>query len=352
MIDGGLSGEVLKQSLNLLRAEASVIDDDFRIIWMNASKKKRHPRLKEGDFCFQAFNRTTPCPFCLASTVGELNTPVTNPVVLGPPHSASEEHLTIKISPVRSEEQVHLGYIELIDHVEHVYQTNARLQRLNTEYENIIFALSHDLRAPLVSIQGFLRKLTKKLIPPTESEAHHCLSRIGTNVKTMNSLVMALLDTSRITQGKLDFKKTNLKNLITHVVDQQTSGNPGFTGTIEVAKDFPTMIVDPVRIHQVFSNIISNAIKHSQSKEDLKIQVGSEEKIFFVRDNGPGIPADFQDKVFEAFSQGQNVGNESFGLGLSIVQKIVEKHDGQIWLESSEGIGTTIYFTLSDQIPN
>ncbi len=219
------------------------------------------------------------------------------------------------------------------------------LERLNHEYENVIYALSHDLRSPLISIEGFLNKIEKHMGTPVEPVAHS-LDRIHANVKIMNQLVNVLLDTSRIITGILDLHETDMGKLAREAAEQFAAQAAAQGARIEVTGDFEIETCDRVRVQQVYANLIGNALKHCRQTEGLVIELGADKRVYRVRDNGPGIPRDFQDVVFEPFTQGSKKLKESFGMGMNIVFRIMQKHGGEIWLETKESKGTTIFFAF------
>jgi signal transduction histidine kinase len=116
---------------------------------------------------------------------------------------------------------------------------------------------------------------------------------------------------------------------------------------ISVAGNFGVVRCDKVRMHQVFANLVGNAFKHGRGTTGLAVEIGCDGKVYHVRDNGPGIPPEISDHMFEPFTQGEKTGSDSFGMGMNIVFKIVQKHGGEIWVESEPGTGTTIFFALA-----
>lgn len=339
--------EVLQKIFDLLHYETIIINQDYEIMWMNKEKIKKHPALRNGDKCYKPFGNDSPCSFCLMEQAEELRGSIKNPICLNSGNKGkSIEHINIQISPIYNKDGNLFGFIEIIDNVENIYQTNIRLEYLNKEYESVIYALSHDLRSPLVSIEGFLRKLLKNHIDLNNEEAMHCVDRIHANVETMNSLVKVLLDTSRIATGTLDIRDVNINSLVESVVNQLHLNENEKYADIKIKGKFGIVKCDEIRIKQVFRNLLNNILEHCSSNKDLKIEIGAENNIFWVKDNGPGIPEHIIDRVFEPFFQGEKVDKNSFGMGMNIVYNIIEKHGGRIWIDSIENAGTTVFFTL------
>jgi signal transduction histidine kinase len=339
--------ELLADCLNLLPQEVVFIRRDYSIVWMNTSKKKQHPTLKTGMKCFQALGFGSPCDFCLAGQAEKIDAYIKNPVCIMTGRKKNKpRHINITIAALRSPQKQTEGFIEIIDNVEALYQSHNQLEYLNREYESVIYALSHDLRSPLISIEGFSRKLQKLGQTPDQETFEHCLRRIHANVEIMNNLVNVLLDTSRIITGKLDLQEVDMENLVTHLVEDIRIRAAEQHAQLRLEGSFPIELCDKIRVQQVFSNLIDNALKHGSSADNLEIEIGADGTKYWVKDNGPGMPPEMKDKVFEPFTQSTNTGSNSFGMGMNIVYKIIRKHNGEIWIESEEGKGTTVYFAL------
>lgn len=339
--------DVLKTTLDLLPQEIIFIDDKYSVLWMNRAKKESHPELEPGRKCHRAFGARARCEFCLAEEARSLGSPLKNPVcIMTGVHHNIPRHINIIIAPVALKGKNTRGFIEIVDNVEALYQTNSELERLNHEYENVIYALSHDLRSPLISIDGFLRKLEKSIQNNDAATLQHCIDRIHANTTTMNTLVNVLLDTSRIITGILDLHENDMGKIAREMAEQYSTRAAEQGAKITVKGDFQVEMCDKVRIQQVYSNLIGNSLKHCHACRDLVIELGADGHVYWVRDNGPGMPPDFLDVVFEPFTQGKKGSKEDFGMGMNIVYRIIQKHSGDVWIESKEGAGTTVFFTF------
>jgi len=248
-----------------------------------------------------------------------------------------------------------------------IRKLNEDLLEKNKEMEQFVYVTSHDLRSPLVNIQGF----TKELVSATEEikttlEANDDIKKIRADIekiykedideslhyillsaKKMDALLNGLLKLSRMGRVEPVFGKTNLNNLITEIIDSFEFQLEKKNITVEVEKLFDCNC-DEVLMNQAFSNIIDNAIKY-MDKEKGFIKISSKKEadkiIYIIEDNGPGISKEYHHKVFEIFQRldGKTTGE---GLGLSIVQKIIEKHNGSIWIESEIGEGCTFFIAI------
>jgi signal transduction histidine kinase len=330
------------------------IDKDYNILFMNREKRDKNPHVALGMKCYDVFEEYgMRCPFCIANKAMEEGSIQKNKEYISIQKGVElPVHLNITVYPVKDEDGKIIGAIEIAYDVENIYQTNIKLERLNKEYEHVIYALSHDLRAPLVSIEGFLKKLTNRFIDQTNSEAMRCVDRIHVNVHSMNNLVKVLLDKSRIATGKLEIQEVDLDYLVRNLVSEIMASMNGTGPIITIYLKTKVARCDKIRVQQIFTNLIKNSIEHAKNVNDLKIEIGSDQGVFWVKDNGPGIPPHFLEKVYDAFTQGTGNGtdHDHFGMGMNIVYKIIEKHGGKTWIESAEGQGTTVYFTLQPKL--
>ncbi len=222
------------------------------------------------------------------------------------------------------------------------------------ELENFVYVISHNLKTPVVSIQGFANILQEEVGPALEIEHQHFLERIQKNAATMEKMVLALLEFSRLGRTAIKLERVNVKTLVQGIIDEMCWRRQA--GEVEVVfpqqtAEPPSLLADGAELKVVFENLINNAVKYRRSEAPLRIEIGWEEQprfhVFWVRDNGMGMDAAFQAKAFDLFQRGTNVGQiAGTGVGLTIVRRIVENHQGLVRLHSKLGEGTTIYFTL------
>jgi len=236
-------------------------------------------------------------------------------------------------------------------------EEKAQLEALNQDMEDLLYVASHDLRAPLINVQGFARELQLGLAelsshssPIPEAKAlredmEESLRFILGAVARMDKLIDALLNISRVATGTKPTERVDLGPIVEKIVESfryqlQTKGIEVRIGPL------PQVVGDPVRLSQVFSNLIDNAIKYMGESPKRLIEVGAaDDGTLYVRDSGPGIAKEYQEGIFRLFRRG-NSSVPGEGIGLTVVRKIVEKHGGRIWVESELGAGTTFYFTL------
>lgn len=228
---------------------------------------------------------------------------------------------------------------------------NERLKQAYEELDTFSFTISHDLKNPLSTIKGYAQMLTRDASLPTKTA--DTLNRIVNRVDKMNSMINEVLDYSRIGRQELVMTEVDVFGIINeHVKDLKIAFNvPGLIVNIE---DTPAVQGDPVMLSQVFANLLSNAIKYSQERDEPRIDIAGREEegeiIYYIKDNGVGIDIKQQPRIFELFRRMDNVQHiEGTGVGLAIVKRIIEKHNGKIWVDSRLGEGSTFYVSFNKQ---
>ncbi|KAA3658433.1 MAG: GHKL domain-containing protein, partial [Calditrichaeota bacterium] len=230
-----------------------------------------------------------------------------------------------------------------------------RLIRANTELENFVYTVSHDLKSPVVSIQGFSSILIDEYGHLLDDDGRHYLDRVHKNAVQMEQLLRALLELSRIDRSRIKLSLVDGNVPVERALVEFSFQLQSKHIRISVQENLPRIYCDVVRITQVFSNLIGNAIKfRDKNKDETRINIGAEMGgefvTFFVEDNGIGIPEHHLKSVFTMFMRHNRYhGIDGNGIGLTIAKRIVENHNGRIWMESEEGVGTKIFFTLPVQ---
>lgn len=240
------------------------------------------------------------------------------------------------------------------------------LRRKNTEVEAFVYIVSHDLRAPLVNLQGFVRELdgscsrlkalaasdemrNKEIAEVLDGEIAGALRFISASSTKFDRLIKALLNLSR--QGRQTYKWTlvDVQELVAGTVAslQQLLDESG--ASLRVGS-LPPAFADENSLSQIFSNLISNAVKYREPERPLEIEVGGEMECefvrYWVRDNGLGLPDASKDRIFQAFQRFHPQRAEGDGMGLALVHRIAERHGGKVWVESQEGVGSAFYFSV------
>lgn len=230
------------------------------------------------------------------------------------------------------------------------------LEAKNAELERFTYTVSHDLKSPLITIQGFLGYLEKDASSGNMERLHQDVERINHAAAKMQDLLNDLLELSRI--GRLMNPPVDVPfETIVRDALALTEGRLRERGVrVEVDPHLPIVHGDAPRLVEVIQNLIDNAAKFMGGQPEPLVHIGvtqvSGESVFFVRDNGIGIEPQFQSKVFGLFNK-LDPRSEGTGVGLALVKRIIEVHGGKIWLESmGAGLGTTFYFTLPSRPGN
>ncbi|MBD2036396.1 PAS domain S-box protein [Leptolyngbya sp. FACHB-321] len=232
------------------------------------------------------------------------------------------------------------------------------LESVNRELESFSYSVSHDLRAPLRHISGFVAALRDRLLQNghlTDPTAIHYLQILQDSSHQMGLLIDGLLTLSRVGRRQMAAIPVNLNQLVANVLAQLShhpASDTAITGNDAIQfiiGDLPTVKGDATLLHQVFVNLLDNAIKFSRP-HPAPIEVAAlADGTIFVRDRGVGFQMEYADQLFGAFQRLHSRSEfEGTGIGLAIVQRIIHRHNGTIWVESQPGQGTTFYFKLGD----
>jgi PAS domain S-box-containing protein len=229
-------------------------------------------------------------------------------------------------------------------------QRNAELLTINKELESFSYSVSHDLRAPLRAIDGFSLALLEDCEELLPESSKSDLQRIRAATVHMGHLIDGMLQLARVTRSDAQLDDVDLSDLADEVASNLRSSDPGRSAAITVT---PGLRVkgDRYLLRAVLENLLGNSWKFTSKQSEARIEFGADEggseKVFFVRDNGAGFDMRYADKLFGVF-QRLHAGAEypGTGVGLATVQRIVHKHGGKIWAESTLGRGATFYFVL------
>lgn len=226
---------------------------------------------------------------------------------------------------------------------------NTDLSNSNGQLNRYVHIAAHDLKAPLRTIDGFAGLLDKSMAQSFSKAQSNYLQYIRKSCKTMGEMLTDILEYSSTSGGQLNIETVEITELVHDCVNLLQHDIQKTNTTINFSIPTVKIDCDPIKIKQVFLNLLSNAIKFTAKVRPPIIDVNSfkEERIvqFSVKDNGIGIPTEYQPKVFEQFNRIHN-SYEGTGMGLAICKATVERHGGNIWLESMPDRGTTFYFTL------
>jgi len=229
-----------------------------------------------------------------------------------------------------------------------IERTNRELTTINRELEAFAYSVSHDLRAPLRNIDGFSKILLDDYQEKLDETGRHYLNRVRSGATKMSQLIDDILSFSRASRTEINPRVIDANSLVNEALRD-------FSETIKArdinvrVKDLPNINCDPNMIRTVFSNLISNAIKYSRDVERAELLIDYDEtnKAIRFKDNGVGFDIKYQEKIFQVFQRLHLPEEyEGTGIGLAIVKRMIERHQGSIWAESEPGKGATFYVRL------
>ncbi len=240
---------------------------------------------------------------------------------------------------------------ELIKQRDHLEYLTNQLIQANKELEAFCYSVSHDLRAPLRSIDGFSKVLMEDYADQLDERGKNYLQRIIAASQRMRQIIEGLLILSRVTHTEIRQKRIDLTALANNIAEELRQTQPD--RNVEFVIDEGLIAHgDPQLLRITLENLLGNAWKFTMKRPYAKIEFGitqyGEKPVYFVRDNGVGFDMAFVGKLFGAFQRLHSVTEfDGTGLGLAIVQRIIHRHGGQIWAEAEVDKGAVFYFTIA-----
>jgi len=315
------------------------------IIIENASKD---PRISSLIFKKQGIRSFASIPlFSRTRLIGVMNIGSLGERIISP----GDERLLITIG-------VHMGTVmENILLFQEIANTSKDLKdavnlihQRNEELRTLVSTVSHDLKNPIIAINGFCERFLKTAGPKLDARELEYINAVKESGKRMEKFVTDLLTLSAVESLKLKKEEFPVHKLIDEISVELAPQLDSKNGALVVESPLPKVRADRVRLMQVFSNLISNAIKYAHPQRDLVISIGYHKEpsthIFSVADNGIGIPREYADNVFDIFFRGHEGRAEGTGIGLAIVKKAVNIMGGEVWFTSEKDRGTVFYFSL------
>jgi signal transduction histidine kinase len=252
---------------------------------------------------------------------------------------------------------------------------NETLRQQTQENEMFIYSVSHDLRAPLVNLQGFSNELIRacdelrdavrdsslavatreRIERVVDEDIGEALHYLQTAVLRASHIIDALLRLSRVGRVEYRRQRVEVRDIVQRVIDAMQGSIRARRAQVRVG-ELPPVWGDPTALEQVFANLVGNAVNYLDPARDGRIEIGTAPAppgvqslwIFYVRDNGQGIPEVALPRLFNAFQRLHGNATAGEGIGLALVRRVVERHGGRVWAESKEGVGTTFYLSLPE----
>ncbi|MGE5493209.1 MAG: sensor histidine kinase [Actinomycetota bacterium] len=228
-------------------------------------------------------------------------------------------------------------------------QKNEEISRANRELEAFSYSVAHDLRAPLRSIDGFSRILLRDNADQLDDAGREYLRLVRESAQRMGQLLEDMLNLARYSRAEMHFQPVDLAALAREVMERVRQEDRNRKVDF-IVPDTLVAQGDPGLLTAVLENLLSNAWKYSRPRDVARIEFGwsPEHSAYFVRDNGVGFDMAYAGKLFKVFQRLHSVAQfEGTGVGLAIVERIVERHGGKVWAEAQVGQGSTFYFTLA-----
>jgi light-regulated signal transduction histidine kinase (bacteriophytochrome) len=231
-----------------------------------------------------------------------------------------------------------------------IRERTAELEFANRELESFSYSVSHDLKAPIRAIQGFSRMLLGEHASRLDEEGFRLFNVIVSNTQIMANLINDLLALSRLGRHQIRKSSVNLEAAARQVFEQLQEQELERELRLTV-QSLPKAWGDHALLNQVMMNLLGNAIKYTKAQKTANIEVGGyvqgQETVYYIKDNGVGFDARFADKLFGVFQRLHGGPEyEGTGVGLAIVQRIIQRHGGRVWAEGAVGHGATFYFAL------
>jgi signal transduction histidine kinase len=241
---------------------------------------------------------------------------------------------------------------ELEAKAEALTEANRRLQELDRLKSEFVSLVSHELRAPLTNVRGAIELMEKSCSAP-DATCSKMFSLVSDQTSRLSRVIDDVLNVSRIESGELHLSLTavDIAQLADRVIDDISTRQTGHIFRQFKRKNLPMVWADADRLYEVIANLLDNAAKYSPAQSEIVLEVETIDRagVVSVRDTGPGIPREEQDKIFEKFyrlDQGDARETYGYGLGLFLCRQLVEAMNGRIWVDSEEGQGATFRFSL------
>jgi len=354
--------EFAESIITTVREPLIALDQDFKVIKVNSSFYevfKVKPEETIGQSIYDLGNKQWDIPKLreLLQTILPQNTAFNN-------YEIEHDFATIgrrtmllnarKIQRATRKEQIILLAIEDITEIkrakEVIREHTVELESANRALDAFSYSASHDLRAPLRAVDGFSRIVLEEYASALDPEARRLLGVIRSSTQQMGQLIDDLLDFSRLGRMEIHRSRIDMASMAGSVFEELLPAGEAGKTEFRVGS-LPDGLGDPALIRAVWTNLLSNAVKFSGNKETRVVEVGGktdgDENVYFVRDNGAGYDMRYNHKLFGVFQRLHTMDEfEGTGVGLAIVQRIIQRLGGRVWAEGRVGVGATFSFSL------
>jgi len=272
--------------------------------------------------------------------------------------AAREYDYSVRVDTGRTDEKLAASLNDLLAQMQErdvvLRRRTTEIEAANKDLESFAYSVSHDLRAPLGSIDGFVQAIELDHAGNLDSTAREYLGWIREGCRQMRDLIDGMLQMSRLTRIEVQRETVDLSSIAHSVASALQQTNPSRSVTFEI-RDGVRTVGDERLLRAVIENLMGNAWKFTRDRINARIEFGAADGAYYVRDNGAGFDPLHADKMFRPFQRLHSAREfEGTGIGLATVQKIVERHGGKAWAEGDVGRGATVYFTTagaSDVVP-
>ncbi|HLW60622.1 MAG TPA: response regulator [bacterium] len=241
----------------------------------------------------------------------------------------------------------------LLSTMEELAYRAEQLEQANAELDAFAYSVAHDLRAPVITVHGFSQMLLEDYASSLPEEAQRYIHEVANGTRRMSDLIDDLLSFSRLGRQPVNKQHVEPADIVHQALAEVNGARAGQEADVRI-DDLPPCWADPALLKQVYVNLLSNALKFSRNRKDAVIEVGGRTDLeepthhtYFVNDNGAGFDMQYAGKMFRVFQRlHRQEEYEGTGVGLAIVQRIIQRHGGRVWAEGEVGKGATFYFTL------
>ena len=336
-----------------------ICSKDFRVEFMNEKLIRRTGYDATGELCFKVLHdRDSVCTWCVNERVfkgetvrWELRSPkddrwwyIINTPIYHTDGSISKHSMILDITErKKAEEEITRLNRDLEENI-------TQLRTVNAELETFSYSISHDLKTPVIAVEGFSRILFEKYADQLDGKGKRILSMISGSALQMRELIDDLLAFFTLGRKKLKLSTIDLGKIVNEIFDQFRAVHQGRAMQLSINPS-PAVSADKTMIRQVILNLLSNAIKYSRKKMITSVEFGGWiEKglaVYYIKDNGIGFPMEQVGRLFEVFERLHPPDEfEGTGIGLATVKRIVQRHGGEVWAQSKVNEGATFYFSI------